>query len=203
MHALLLSFVVVIGIAACSDVPPPAPIAAELIGCTARFVDGRCVVPGDRALRVFVPGPTLDHAVSIDGRPVDASVEASSDGVLLRLTVPSGPMIGVAELRVESVRGQARFALIGPEPAVEGDEAAMLAALDGASDLERGLLLSRLARMAMRAEDMDGMDRLFAEAEAAHRAVGRRSAILRDLEAAIFAARRTARPPMASSKRAR
>lgn len=164
----------------------PAPLDAELLGCGARFDDGRCALPVDRALRVFVPGASEraltawvdDTSVGVEAAPVEG-------GVLLRLVVPEGP---VERLRVDAAKARAVFALEAPEPGVDGDRAALEALLPGASAQMRGLILARLARLHLRAGEVAAAEARFVEAEAAHRAVGRRSAVLRDLEARVFAA---------------
>lgn len=169
----------------------PAPLDAELVGCGARFADGRCALPADGALRVFVPGPA-DRALAarLDGAPVEARVEAVPGGALLRLTVPAARRADPGALQIDAPAAPARsvFALAPPEPPVPEGRAEVEAALSAADPTRRGPLLARLARLHLRAGEADAAEARFAEAEAAHRAVGRRSAILRDLEARVFTA---------------
>ncbi len=171
-----------LALAACRA-PDPPPLDAELLGCGARFDDGRCARPADGALRVFAPGDGPDPTATLDGRPLSVKSERVPGGALARLAVDRA-----GALHIERGGARAVFDVIPTEPPVTGDRAALEAALADAPVARRGPLASRLARLALRAGDAARMQARFAEAEAAHRAVGRRSAILRDLEARVFAA---------------
>lgn len=191
-HAISLSraagiAAMVLGGAACTSPDPPAPLTAELVGCGARFDDGRCALPAGGALRIFVPGANEPLSVTLDGGAISTEAERSPAGQLLRFTIERPGTLRVSRLP-PAAPAEARFTLIDAEPPVVGDAATLERALASAPPLHQGPIASRLARLALRRGDVDAMTTRFVEAERAHRAAGRRSAILRDLEAQAFAA---------------
>lgn len=175
--------------AGCRKAPPAPPTPApplELAGCGALYADGLCARPTDGALRVFAPGGRAPVTARVGLSALTTETEVVPGGLLVRLVVP--PVEGIRTLRVVVGGRVARFRIGPTEPPVTADQQAIEAALADATPARRGPLLSRLARLRLRAGDAPGAQQAQADAEQAHRSVGRSSAVAAALEAQIWMA---------------
>lgn len=144
-------------------------LPASFAGCGAVLSGAVCELPGDGAVRVFVPG-TMPARFFVDERTVDTTVvRTGQDGRLHRLTIPAGSRA----LTVEGVRdgAPARFVLKLAPPTPyrwlaearalrqKGDAAGARARAEPATKssdpTERALAIGLLARLSLQKGDVD------------------------------------------------
>lgn len=80
--------IVALPLLGCAPPPPPEPLDVWLWGCD--WVDGRCQLPEDRSLVVWVGGAGA-VALDVDGASLDVVGEPSLDGLRFVLPAPVAP----------------------------------------------------------------------------------------------------------------
>ncbi len=179
---------------------PAKPLDLAFAGCAQLTRDGHCALAAEGSLDVWIAGDRPDAlAITLGTRAIDAASEASprDGGWAWRLRPAAVP----TTLRVEQPGAESFTLAIDPVPVWPWQEAAhhlveagrndeaidlLTEALATHPESERGFLLSRRARVHVRAGRWPRAEADFSAAIDAHARAGMISAQINDLTAVVF-----------------